>query len=147
MNDCAPTGIPGDEYVKSLVADNKVSGKQIKFIHKAYNSAGEVKNLFDETATVFTSTAVRVNPSVSKKEYVIGDGDIESFRLYYVTGSNCVKLYVSRIGNGGDWFFTNDKYQSEAYDEVDAGVVADKASEKFGIELTLEEVDDEEDDE
>ena len=44
-------------------------------------------------------------------------------------------------------FFTNDKYQSEAYDEVDAGVAIDKASEKFGIELTLEEVDDEEDDE
>ena len=69
------------------------------------------------------------------------------FRLYYVAGSNCVKLYVSHIGNGGDWFFTSDKYQSEAYDEVDAGVVADKASEKFGIELTLEEVDNEEDDE
>ena len=81
---------------------------------------------------------------MSKKEYIIGSGDIESFRLYYVPGSNCVRLYVSHIGNGGDWFFTSDEYQSEAYDEVDAGVVVDKAREKFGIELTIEEIDDDE---
>lgn len=81
---------------------------------------------------------------MSRKEYIIGSEDIEFFRLYYVTGSNYVKLYVSHIGNGGDWFFTNDKYQSEAYDEVDAGAVVDKAREKFGIELTIEEVDDDE---
>ena len=78
---------------------------------------------------------------MSEKEYIIGSGDIESFRLYYVTGSNCVKLYVSHIGDGDDWFFTNDKYQAEAYDEVDAGVVVDKASERFGINLTIEETD------
>ena len=78
------------------------------------------------------------------KDYIIGSGDIESFRIYYVTGSNCVKLYVSHIGDGEDWFFTNDKYQAEVYDEVDAGVVVDKASERFGINLTIEET--EEDD-
>lgn len=92
MSDHAPTGIPGDEYVKSLVADNKVSGKQVKFVHKAYNSAGEVKNLFDETATVFTSTAVRVNPSASKKEYITGSGDVESFITYYTAGSMNTKF-------------------------------------------------------
>lgn len=82
---------------------------------------------------------------MSNKEYIIGSGDIEFFKLYYVTGSNYVKLYVSHIGDGDDWFFTNDEYQAEAYDEVDAGVVADKAREKFGIELTIEETDDKDD--
>lgn len=65
------------------------------------------------------------------------------FKVYYTAGSTHTKLYVSHIGKDEDWFFTNDEYQAEAFDEVEAGAVVDKASEKFGIELTIEEFDDE----
>ena len=80
---------------------------------------------------------------MSKKEYIIGSGDIEYFILYYIPGSTGVKLYFSHIGDDGDWFFTNDKYQAEVVDNVEAETVADRVREKFGIELTIEEVDDE----
>ena len=81
---------------------------------------------------------------MSRKEYIIGSGDIRSFRLYCTAGSTHTKLYVSHIGKDEDWFFTNDEYQAEAFDEAGAAVVADRASENLGIELAIEEVEDDE---
>lgn len=81
---------------------------------------------------------------MSKKEYIIGSREVERFMLYYIHGITGVKLYFSHIGDDGDWFFTNDKYQAEVVDDVDAETVADMVREKFGVELTIEEVGDDE---
>lgn len=76
---------------------------------------------------------------MSKKEYVIGSGDIKSFRTYYTAGSTNTKFYVSHISDCGHWYFTSDEYEAEVYDKGEAKSVADEAREKFGIELTIEE--------
>ena len=77
-------------------------------------------------------------------EYIIGSGDIEHFMLHYIPGSTGVKLYFSHIGDDGDWFFTNDKYQAEVVDYAEAETLVDRVKEKFGVELTIEEIDDDE---
>lgn len=77
---------------------------------------------------------------MSKKKYVIGNGDIESFRTYYTAGSMNTKFYVSHISDCGHWYFTNDEYDTEEYDKTEAESVVDEARENFGIELTIEEV-------
>ncbi len=81
---------------------------------------------------------------MSKKEYIVGSGDVERFILYYIPGSIGVKFYFSHIGDDGDWFFTNDKYQAEVVDDAEAETVVDMVREKFGVELTIEEVGDDE---
>lgn len=79
---------------------------------------------------------------MSKKEYIIGSGDIESFIAYYTAGSMNTKFYVSHISDNGHWYFTDDEYEAEIYDKVEVESVADDAREDFGIELTIEEIDD-----
>lgn len=80
---------------------------------------------------------------MSKKEYIIGSGGIESFITYYTAGSMNTKFYVSHISDSGHWYFTNDEYEAEIYNKVEAESVAYDAKEDLGIELTLEETDDE----
>ena len=80
---------------------------------------------------------------MSKKEYIIGSGDIESFTAYYTTGSMNTKFYVSHISDSGHWYFSDDEYEAEVYDKVEVESVADDAREDLGIELTIEEVNEE----
>lgn len=77
---------------------------------------------------------------MSKKKYVIGSGDIESFRTYYTAGSTNTKFYISHISDCGHWYFASDEYEAEVYDKGEAESVVDEAREKFGIELTIEEI-------
>ena len=77
---------------------------------------------------------------MSKKKYVIGSGDIESFITYYTVGSTNTEFYVSHISDSGHWYFSDDEYEAEVYDKDEAESVVDEAREKFGIELTIEEV-------
>lgn len=74
------------------------------------------------------------------KDYIIGSGDIESFITYYTTGSMNTKFYVSHISDNRHWYFSDDEYEAEIYDKVEAESVADDAREDLGIELTIEEV-------
>lgn len=77
---------------------------------------------------------------MSKKEYIIGSGDTEYFITYYTAGSMNTKFYVSHISDNGHWYFSDDEYEAEVYDKVEVESVVDEAKEKFGIELTVEEV-------
>lgn len=65
MSDRAASGIPGDEYVKSLVAKGVTLGFLPKIVYKAFGPTSEVQNLFDETANVWTCAAFRVNRNVN----------------------------------------------------------------------------------
>lgn len=73
-------------------------------------------------------------------DYIIGSGEIESFITYYTAGSTNTEFYVSHISDNGHWYFSDDEYEAEVYDKVEVESVVDEAKEKFGIELTVEEV-------
>ena len=76
-------------------------------------------------------------------DYIVGSGEIESFITYYTAGSMNTKFYVSHISDSGHWYFSDDEYEAEVYDKVEVESVADDAREDLGIELTIEEVNEE----
>ena len=68
----------------------------------------------------------------------------ELFVIYYKPDTSNDKMYFAYRNENGQFIFSKNKHEAELFDFYEVQVIQDEISEQLGINLTIEEVEEDE---